>query len=57
MTNSVPFDMFDAGFSHEGSRCTFEVIQVHSAIEDPTVRRIGEIVQDIDIRENTYHAP
>ena len=57
MTNSVSFDMFDAGFSHEGSRCTFEVIQVHSAIEDPAVRRIGEIVQDIDIRENTYHAP
>lgn len=57
LKDSVPFDMYDAGFRHEGQRCTFEVLQLRFGIDDPTVRRIGEIVHDIDLKEDAYHAP
>ena len=55
--NGVPFDMYDSGFRHEGQRCTFEVLQLHFSIDDPIVRRIGEIVHDIDLKDDAYHAP
>ena len=55
--DAVPFDMYDTGFRHEGSHCTFEVLQARFGIDDPIVRRIGEIVHDIDLKEDAYHAP
>jgi hypothetical protein len=53
----VPFDMYDAGFSHEGTRCTFEVLQARFGIEDPAVRRMGEVVHDVDLKDDLFHAP
>ena len=55
--DAVPFDMYDAGFRHEGDLCTFEVLQARFAISDPIVRRIGEIVHDLDLKENRFRAP
>jgi hypothetical protein len=53
----IPFDMYDAGFRHEGRRCTFEVLQHRFGLDDPTVQRIGEIVHDIDLKEDAFRAP
>ena len=49
MPDAVPFDMYDAGFRHEGARCTFEVLALRFGVHDLTVRRIGEIVHDVDL--------
>jgi hypothetical protein len=55
---AVPFDMYQAGgFRHEGEMCTFEVLQERFGIRDVAVRRIGEIVHDIDLKEERYKSP
>jgi hypothetical protein len=50
----VPFDMFGVEFGHDGDRCTFEVLARRFAIDDPAVRKIGEIVHDVDLKETRY---
>src|SRR5262249_27879711 len=46
------FDMFQAEFTHEGDKCTFEVLLGRTALKDPALRAIGEIIHDIDLRDN-----
>jgi hypothetical protein len=54
---AVAFDMYSSGFRHERNLCTFEVLQARFGIADAAVRRIGEIVHDIDLKEDRYRAP
>jgi hypothetical protein len=55
---AVAFDMYHAaGFTHAGNLCTFEVLQGRFGIRDVAVRRIAEIVHDIDIKEDRYTSP
>jgi len=53
----VRFDMFDAEFTHEGDRCTFEVLAERMRIADPAVRTLGEVVHDIDLKETKFNRP
>jgi hypothetical protein len=46
-----------AGFRHEGDLCTFEVLQDRFGIRESAVKRIGEIVHDIDLKEERYKSP
>jgi hypothetical protein len=56
--DAVPFDMYQAGgFKHEGDMCTFEVLQDRFGIHDNAVKRIGEIVHDVDLKEDRYKSP
>jgi hypothetical protein len=56
--DAVPFDMYQSGgFRHEGEMCTFEVLQDRFGIRDVAVRRIGEIVHDVDLKEERYKSP
>ncbi len=56
--DAVPFDMYHTGgFKHEGDMCTFEVLQDRFGIRDVAVTRIGEIVHDIDLKEDRYKSP
>jgi hypothetical protein len=48
------FDMFEADFTHEGDRCTFEVLRKRFALEDPALVRIGEIVHDVDLKDTKF---
>jgi hypothetical protein len=50
----VRFDMFEAEFTHEGDRCTFEVMAERAGLDDPAVRIIGEIVHDIDLKDAKF---
>lgn len=57
-SDAVPFDMYQGGgFRHEGDRCTFEVLQDRFRIKDAAVRRISEIVHDLDLKDNRYKHP
>ena len=51
------FDMFEAEFTHEGDRCTFETLCVQLGLEDPALRAVGEIVHDIDLKEEKFGRP
>ena len=56
--DAVPFDMYQAGgFKHEGDLCTFEVLQDRFGVRDLAVKRIGEIVHDVDLKEDRYKSP
>ena len=48
------FDMFEAEFTHEGDRCTFEVLRVRLNLTDPALVPIGEIVHDIDLKDGKF---
>jgi hypothetical protein len=48
------FDMFEAEFTHEGDKCTFEVLLERGALEDPALRAIAEIVHDIDLKDDKF---
>jgi hypothetical protein len=48
------FDMFEAEFTHEGDRCSFEVILERSALKDQALQAIAEIVHDIDLKDEKF---
>ena len=48
------FDMFDAEFTHEGDRCSFEVFVERFGLRDPGLRAIAEIVHDIDLKDGKF---
>ncbi|HZI50840.1 MAG TPA: chromate resistance protein ChrB domain-containing protein [Terriglobia bacterium] len=51
------FDMFDAEFTHEGNLCTFEALTERMGITDRALRRLGEIIHDIDLKESRFSHP
>jgi hypothetical protein len=48
------FDMFEAEFTHVGDRCTFEVLVERMDLRDGALVAIGEIVHDLDLRDDKY---
>jgi hypothetical protein len=48
------FDMFEAEFTHEGDKCTFEVLLERAALKDAGLRAIGEIIHDIDLKDGKF---
>jgi hypothetical protein len=55
--DELRFDMFEAEFTHDGDRCTFEVLLDRIGLDDPALRHIGEIVHDIDIKDGKFDRP
>jgi hypothetical protein len=50
----IRFDMYEAEFTHEGDRCTFEVLIERMGISDPGLGPIAEIVHDIDLKDAKF---
>jgi hypothetical protein len=48
------FDMFKAEITHEGDRCSFEVLLDRIGLKDPALRAIAEIVHDIDLKDEKF---
>jgi len=48
------FDMFEAEYTHEGDRCTFEMLVRRFRLRDSALRTIGEIVHDIDCKDAKF---
>lgn len=60
--SSVPhalrFDMFEGEFTHDGNRCTFEVLLTVSGQEaNRGLSSIAQIVHDLDLRDDRYQRP
>jgi hypothetical protein len=51
------FDMFEAEYTHQGDRCTFEVLLQRFAIDDAALVSIAEVVHDIDVRDEKFGRP
>jgi hypothetical protein len=48
------FDMFEAEFTHEGDRCTFEVLLERFGLADAGLRALAEIVHDVDLKDEKF---
>jgi hypothetical protein len=48
------FDMYEAEYTHEGDRCTFETLLDRSGLRDRALRAIAEIVHDIDCKDGKF---
>lgn len=51
------FDMFEAEYTHEGDRCTFEVLVKEFGLGDPALRQLAEVVHDIDLKDGKFGRP
>lgn len=52
------FDMFEAEYTHEGDRCTFQTLQARFGLHgNRALTAIGEIVHDIDCKDQLFDRP
>ena len=54
LPGELRFDMFEAEFTHEGDRCTLEVLIERTGLNDPALCPIAEIVHDIDLKDSKF---
>jgi len=54
LSGEVRFDMFEAEFTHEGDRCTFEVLIEKFRLDDRALRPVAQIVHDIDLKDSKF---
>ena len=48
------FDMFDAEYTHQGERCTFQTLVARFGLRDRALAAVGEIVHDIDCKDEQF---
>jgi hypothetical protein len=53
----ITFDLPGGDVTHEGERCTFQVLLDRLGLEDAALRTVGEIVADIDLKESRHGHP
>jgi hypothetical protein len=46
--------MFQAEFTHEGDKCSLEVLLERIGLDDPALRAVAEIVHDIDLKDGKF---
>ena len=54
--NSVVFDMRGGEFTHVGDLCTFEVLIKSFGLKDKYLKKMAEIVHDLDVKDGKYGA-
>ena len=57
LRDEVRFDMYDAEYTHEGDRCTFETLLARFALDDAALHALGEIVHDVDCKDARFGRP
>ncbi|MDQ6886174.1 MAG: chromate resistance protein [Gemmatimonadota bacterium] len=55
--DELRFDMYEAEYTHEGDRCTFETLVTGFELDDPALRAVGEVVHDIDCKDAKFDRP
>lgn len=53
--SELRFDMYEGEYTHEGDRCTFEVLLERFSLDDAALHAIGEIVHDIDLKDAKFN--
>ena len=56
-TGELRFDMYSAEYTHDADRCTFEVLLDLVDRPDTGLKRIAEVVHDLDLRDHKYQRP
>ncbi len=53
----VSFDVGGGDFTHAGDLCTFEVLVRAFGLKDKAVRRVSEVVHQLDLKDERYYVP
>ncbi len=53
----IRFDMFEGEITHEGDRCSFEVLMERCDLRFPALGAIAEIVHDLDLKDAKFGRP
>lgn len=53
-SGELRFDMYDAEYTHDADRCTFEVLLDLVEKKDAGLHAIAEMVHDLDIKDQKY---
>jgi hypothetical protein len=53
-SGEIAFDMDEGEFGHRGNLCTFEVLRLAFALDDPALPTMAEIVHEIDLHDGRY---
>lgn len=56
-SGELRFDMFEAEYTHVGDDCTFQTLLRRFALRDRALRAIGEVVHDIDCKDDRFNRP
>jgi len=56
-TGDQRFDMFEGEYTHEGDRCSFEVLLDRFQVESAGLGIIAEIVHDLDLKDGKFGRP
>ncbi len=54
--SSVTFDIRRGEFTHSGDMCTFEVIMKSFSLKDNILKKMAEIIHDLDMKDDKYSA-
>ena len=55
--SELRFDMFDAEYTHVGEACTFQTLAKRFGVRERAVLAIGEIIHDIDCKDERFARP
>lgn len=55
--DEVRFDMYQAEYTHDGDRCTFETLLARFGLDEPALHALAEIVHDIDCKDAKFDRP
>jgi hypothetical protein len=50
----IRFDMFEGEITHEGDRCSFEVLMERCDLRAPAFGAVAEIVHDLDLKDGKF---
>ena len=53
-SGELRFDMYQGEFTHQGDRCTFETLLERFDLTDPGLQALGEIVHDVDCKDEKF---
>jgi hypothetical protein len=53
----IPFDIREGEFTHAGDLCTFEVLLKSFSLKDKTLKKIAEIVHELDLKDDKFRTP
>jgi hypothetical protein len=55
--DAILFDIRGGRFTHAGDLCTFEVLMKSFAVKDKTLKKIAEIVHELDLKDDKFRTP
>lgn len=55
--DTVAFDVRGGEFTHIGDMCTFEALVKSFGLKDKTIKKIAELVHELDMKDGKYNVP